>query len=159
MPTTLPRTLSFTLEGEDATVQLGREVGAHLPPGAVVWLHGELGAGKTTFTRGVLQALGHEGAVKSPTYTLVEPYENVSGGPLYHFDLYRLGDATELEYLGLGDYTAAGARLLFEWPERGGNRLPPAQLSVRLTVVEGGREAQLTAHVPELLPTLAHLRL
>jgi tRNA threonylcarbamoyladenosine biosynthesis protein TsaE len=159
MTTPLPRELSVFLEGEDATVHLGQEVGAHLPEGVVVWLRGDLGAGKTTLTRGVLRAMGHAGAVKSPTYTIVEPYEGLERGALYHFDLYRLGDPEELEYLGLRDYRESGARLLIEWPERGGHRLPAPDLEIELVVEDNGRRATLTANTEVVLAVLAHLRL
>ena len=157
--TQLPASLTLYLDDESATVRLGHEIAAHLPTAAVVWLQGDLGAGKTTLSRGVLEGLGHSGAVKSPTYTIVEPYEQLAEGPLYHFDLYRLGDPEELNYLGLGDYVAAGARLLVEWPERGGNRLPTPDLEIALTVSDTGRSATLTAHSEQALPVLAHLRL
>lgn len=155
----LPTTLTVYLDDESATVRLGREIAAHLPRAAVVWLRGDLGAGKTTLSRGVLQGLGHQGAVKSPTYTIVEPYEALPQGALYHFDLYRLGDPEELDYLGLGDYVAAGARLLVEWPERGGQRLPDPDLEIVLAVSDVGRSATLTAHTERALSILAHLRL
>ena len=83
--------ITRSIYGEDAMVQFGSELGAVLPDGILVFLEGELGAGKTTLTRGILRAMGHEGAVKSPTYTLVEPY-SLDGKTLYHFDLYRMAD-------------------------------------------------------------------
>lgn len=157
--TQLPASLTLYLDDASATVSLGHEIAAHLPEAGVVWLRGDLGAGKTTLSRGVLEGLGHSGAVKSPTYTIVEPYEQLASGPLYHFDLYRLGDPEELDYLGLGDYVAAGARLLIEWPERGAGRLPDADLEVLLEVSEAGRSATLTARTERALTVLAHLRL
>lgn len=155
----LPTSVTLHLSAEDATVHLGQQIGQHLAPSTVVWLRGELGAGKTTLTRGILRSLGHDGAVKSPTYTIVEPYEALAGGALYHFDLYRLGDPDELEYLGVRDYLTAGALLLVEWPDRGGALFPAPDLEVALTVLDDGRDACITAHSERAVSVLAHLRL
>ena len=134
------------LKDENETVALGGALSAALLPGAVIFLEGDLGAGKTTLTRGVLRAQGHEGAVKSPTYTLCEPYLLSSGQQFCHFDLYRLSDPEELEYLGFRDYLAANAILFIEWPSRGEGWLPSADLTVSLSEVRGGREVSLTAN-------------
>jgi tRNA threonylcarbamoyladenosine biosynthesis protein TsaE len=93
--------------------------------------------------------------VKSPTYTLVEPYESVPGGPVFHLDLYRLGEAQELAYLGLGDYLSAGGILLIEWPERAEAQLPPATLDITLTPQGSGRKATVRAADPVLLEALS----
>lgn len=135
---------------EAATVESGRQLGEAVGHygGAVVFLLGDLGAGKTTLTRGVLQAFGYSGAVKSPTYTLVEPYE-LGQQVLYHFDLYRLGDPEELEYMGIRDYFESGNTCLIEWPGRGRGFLPEADIEVELSVakqpesVEIGRTLKL----------------
>ncbi len=110
----------------------------------IVYLNGELGAGKTTLARGFLRALGYEGRVRSPTYTLVEPYL-FDAGTVYHLDLYRLSDARELEDLGLRDLLAEQALLLVEWPERGSGVLPAADLQVCIEHRDEGRRVTLEA--------------
>lgn len=129
---------------EQALVHLGGQLALALTEGGVVYLDGTLGAGKTTLSRGVIQGLGHRGAVKSPTYTLVEPYD-LAGRVVYHFDLYRLHDPEELELLGIRDYCQQGHILLIEWPERGQPLLPKADIHVTITVVPHGRTVHLRA--------------
>ncbi|MBV1876211.1 MAG: tRNA (adenosine(37)-N6)-threonylcarbamoyltransferase complex ATPase subunit type 1 TsaE [Pseudomonadales bacterium] len=111
---------------------------------ALVFLDGQLGAGKTTFCRGMMRWYGYLGAVKSPTFTIVEPYELV-GGQVYHFDLYRLNDPEELEYLGMDDYLNCEALSLIEWSERGLEFLPPSDLRIHLKPVGTGRNISLQA--------------
>ena len=145
--------LMLTLEDEAATVALGTALGRAAAQGGIVYLEGDLGAGKTTLCRGVLRAFGHHGAVKSPTYTLVEEYE-LSGRRIFHFDLYRLGDPEELEYVGIRDYFTPGNLCLIEWPKRGKGFLPAADLDVKVKVVHfpaasppvSQREAEIVAH-------------
>ena len=123
---------------------LGARLCSALDDGGVIYLHGDLGAGKTTLVRGFLRSLGHQGAVKSPTYTLVEPYE-IAHRHIYHLDLYRLADPEELDYLGIRDLLDARAVLLVEWPERGVGELPPADLRVDIQYLNGGRRLAFAA--------------
>lgn len=141
------RPLAFMLRDEAATVALGERLAKQLVPGLLVTLSGDLGAGKTTLSRGIVQGLGHRGAVKSPTYTLVEPYEH-SRFPVYHFDLYRLADPEELELLGFRDYLAGDCLCLVEWPERGGGFLPAADLAITMIAQGDGRRVTLEAATP-----------
>ncbi|HEY9202563.1 MAG TPA: tRNA (adenosine(37)-N6)-threonylcarbamoyltransferase complex ATPase subunit type 1 TsaE [Gammaproteobacteria bacterium] len=119
------------LANESEQLSLAAELAHHAPAGTVIFLQGDLGAGKTTLVRGFLQALGHVGAVKSPTYTLVEPYE-INGQGIYHFDLYRLGEPDELEYAGGRDYFDGESICLIEWPEKAAGYLPVADLLCEL---------------------------
>ena len=133
-----------TLDVADAGMQerVGALLAAACPRPAVIYLEGDLGAGKTTLARGFLRALGQAGPVRSPTYTLLEPYD-LATGPVFHLDLYRLADAGELEYLGLRDLTGDRAILLIEWPERGTGGLPPPDLRIRITHHGAGRRLEL----------------
>ncbi|REC94425.1 tRNA (adenosine(37)-N6)-threonylcarbamoyltransferase complex ATPase subunit type 1 TsaE [Kushneria indalinina] len=137
---------TITLEPGDETAQvaIGCQLAEALEYRGIVYLNGELGAGKTTLARGVLRALGHDGAVKSPTYTLVEPYD-FDRGRVYHFDLYRLGDPEELEFLGARDMFADEALMLVEWPVRGEGWLPAADVVITLSLIQPGRRLVLEA--------------
>ena len=138
--------ISILLDDADATDAFGARLGATRPARGVVYLHGELGAGKSTLARALLRSLGVTGAIRSPTYTLVERYPLRDGGEGWHMDLYRIADAGELEFLGLdGDEATLW---LVEWPERGRGGLPPADLQVDLSVEGEGRRANVTAFTP-----------
>jgi len=136
--------MNIELHNEDEQVAFGAALAAAVGKRALIFLQGELGAGKTTLVRGFLRARGHQGNVKSPTYTLIEPYE-LPGGNCYHLDLYRLGDGEELEYLGLREMLDEQAVLLVEWPQRGEGWLPAADLLVDIVYRDGGRRLSVQA--------------
>jgi tRNA threonylcarbamoyladenosine biosynthesis protein TsaE len=132
------------LTDEAATLAAGATLARISSGKGLFTLQGNLGSGKTTFSRGVIQALGHAGAVKSPTYTLVEPYDLPSGRVL-HYDLYRLNDPEELHFLGVRDFLDADVLTLVEWPERGQNWLPTPELALSLSVEGAGRRLRWLA--------------
>ena len=136
------------LPDEAATEDFGGQLAAACKGGLLVFLHGQLGAGKTTLVRGFLRASGHSGSVKSPTYTLIEPY-TTARGHLYHLDLYRLADAEELEWIGIRDLFEDASICLVEWPEQGAGILPEADLHVYLQAADGGREVRVEAGSPQ----------
>ncbi|KPK38378.1 MAG: tRNA threonylcarbamoyladenosine biosynthesis protein TsaE [Gammaproteobacteria bacterium SG8_47] len=144
------------LGDEAATLALGARLARGLSPGLMVFLKGELGAGKTTLVRGLLRALGYEGAVRSPTFTLLEPY-TAADWRIYHFDLYRLSDPEELEYIGAREYFGDDALCLVEWPERGAGWLPPADILIELECERTGRRARISAQSSRGEAALARL--
>ncbi len=141
-------------------MEFGGKIADHFPQGGIVLLNGDLGAGKTTLVRGLLRHLGYEGIVKSPTYTLVEPYQlehtlkhtppllhDVSSQEqtrtIYHFDLYRLADPEELEYIGGRDYWNSNSLCLIEWPEKAAGYLPEADLEITLHYRGDARDIEI----------------
>ncbi|MEZ5536719.1 MAG: tRNA (adenosine(37)-N6)-threonylcarbamoyltransferase complex ATPase subunit type 1 TsaE [Thiolinea sp.] len=142
--TTYPYQQAFLLAGEEKMLAFGAALACNLPEhgGCVVTLQGDLGAGKTTLVRGLLHELGHTGTVKSPTYTLVEPYR-LNNRDIYHFDLYRLAEPDELEYIGFRDYFSANSVCLLEWPERGGNYVPEADIQLIVSISDDARKILL----------------
>ena len=147
----------WDLPDEDATRTLGARVAAALEDGLVIYLRGELGAGKTSFARALLTALGVAERIKSPTYSLVEGYQARDGRPAWHLDLYRIADPGELEWLGLDALSDPVAVVLVEWPERGQGALPPPDVEVHLSYRGAGRHVRLqpkTARGERLLALL-----
>lgn len=137
--------LEREVAGEVRQEALGRLLARQIEPPCTLYLEGELGTGKTTLARGMLRGLGYQGRVKSPTYTLLEPYE-LDGLACYHFDLYRLADPEELTFLGIEDLLRPDAILLVEWPERGRGVLPPADL--RILILYRG-QSRIVRFMPE----------
>jgi len=130
---------------EHAMLKLGAELAAVCSQQVNIFLLGQLGAGKTTFTRGFLRGLGFKGHVKSPTYTLVESY-SLKAVMVHHFDFYRVRDAQELEFIGIQDYFSPGTICLIEWPDLGEGFLPQPDISCAIEVIHDGREINITAH-------------
>jgi len=126
----------------EAMEDLGSTLAGAGERGQRIYLRGPLAAGKTTFARGYLRGLGHAGAVKSPTFTLVESYR-ACGAEVHHFDLYRLSDPEELEFIGIDDYLDSGADILIEWAERGCGVLPHADIEVEITLHGAGRSVRI----------------
>lgn len=137
------------ISDETAMCDFGRELiraicRLNTSKGIVIYLNGGLGAGKTTLSRGIIQGLGHQGKVKSPTYTLVEEY-HLQGKHIYHFDLYRLSDPEELEFMGIRDYFADNSICLIEWAEKGQGLLAEPDLAVNITYADAARNIELIA--------------
>lgn len=132
------------LDSEAQQEAFGARLAAVCHTPMLIFLHGDLGAGKTTLTRGFLRGLGFHGAVKSPTYTLIEPYL-LGGQQVYHLDLYRVGDPGELEYLGLRELLDEPVALLIEWPENGKDWLPAADMEIDIVHRAGGRDVRVLA--------------
>jgi tRNA threonylcarbamoyladenosine biosynthesis protein TsaE len=136
--------LTRHLPEEPDTLAFGAELARHLQPGMVVYLSGELGAGKTTLARGILRGLGYAGRVKSPSYTLVEPYK-LSRLYLYHFDFYRFASPQELGEAGFKEHFNPDSVCLVEWPENAAGLLPAADIRSTMKVAGSGRELEIDA--------------
>jgi tRNA threonylcarbamoyladenosine biosynthesis protein TsaE len=149
--------LTLLAPDEAAMLSFGARLAAASEAGLAVFMRGQLGMGKTTLTRGFIQAMGHAGAVKSPTYTLVEPY-TLGEQQVYHFDLYRLGDPEELEFMGIRDYFDGESICLVEWPERGTGVLPPADLMINIELEGSGRRLVLSATTVRGRAVVARMR-
>lgn len=148
------------LDDEAATLACGARFAKVVQSGLVVYLHGDLGAGKTTFVRGVLHGLGYVGKVKSPTYTLVESYpvliKNVFNYTFYHFDLYRFIDENEWEAAGFRDYFNPQSVCMIEWPEKAEHVLPIPDVHIQLSLFNTGRKIQFSAASPLGVKCLTH---
>lgn len=138
-------TFSLTLANEHATVAFAARLVPCIHPGMVVHLHGDLGTGKTTLVRALLHALGYQGRVKSPTYTLLEQYE-AGGFQLRHFDLYRFHDENEWEAAGFRDEFDGRNVCLVEWPNKARAFMPPADMEIRLEMLPNGRKVEVRAN-------------
>jgi len=140
--------LALHLPDETATLKLGADLAATLVPGLTLYLHGDLGAGKTALTRALLHAAGHAGRVKSPTYTLAEPYEVCIAGRMVsviHFDLYRMASPEEFLDAGFREHFNENSICIVEWPEKGVPVLPPPDIQLTLMLAEHGRDVELRA--------------
>ncbi|APC16238.1 tRNA (adenosine(37)-N6)-threonylcarbamoyltransferase complex ATPase subunit type 1 TsaE [Pseudomonas frederiksbergensis] len=135
--------VTLYLANEEAMVVLGNHIAQVTQGHGIIFLDGDLGAGKTTLSRGIIRGLGHVGAVKSPTFTLVEPYE-IGNIRAFHFDLYRLVDPEELEFLGIRDYLEDDALCLIEWPQKGAGFLPKPDLTITISPHDSGRSLNLS---------------
>ena len=139
------------ISDEKSMLKLGADFSSIITPGTIIFLNGDLGTGKTTLVRGFLRQLGYNGAVKSPTFTLVEDYTlNLSNSlveeySLYHFDLYRLADAEELDYMGISDYIDDQAIIFIEWPDKGQGFLPEADIILNIIHLGKHRDIEITS--------------
>lgn len=147
------QTLEKHFMTEQEVEALGNTLAPHLPPEFLMFLYGPLGAGKTTFVRSLLRGLGYLGKVKSPTYTLVEPYE-IGDLKIFHFDLYRLQNADELMHMGITDYFSQAAISFIEWPEKGLSCLPQPDLACYISQAKEGRDLRFVAYTPRGASTL-----
>ena len=155
---------NFTLDlaDEAATLAFGSALAHAISPELTIFLHGDLGAGKTTLVRGLLRGLGYVGKVKSPTYTLVEPYEMLDSHSvplnLYHFDLYRFNDDEEWEAAGFRDFFNASSVCLIEWPEKAEQVLPEPDIEISFKIKESGRIVHVIAYTKRGQQCVQHVK-
>jgi tRNA threonylcarbamoyladenosine biosynthesis protein TsaE len=155
----------FTLDlaDEAATIEFGAAIAKVIVPELTIYLHGDLGAGKTTLVRGLLRGLGYVGRVKSPTYTLVEPYEMLDSHSaplnLYHFDLYRFNDEEEWEAAGFRDHFNSNSVCLIEWPEKAAQVLPEPDIEINFDIRADSRSVHVSAHTVRGQQCLQHIKL
>ena len=148
LPASSEPLITVNLDGEQAMVNYGHVLATAIAQAnapLLILLNGDLGVGKTTISRGILQGLGYCGAVKSPTYTLVEPYD-LEIGKVFHFDLYRLIDPEELEHIGFSDYLSQANLCIIEWPKNGGSYIPQADIKIDISQYGSGRKLTLTSN-------------
>lgn len=145
------------LATENDMLAFGARFAAAIEGGAIIFLNGSLGAGKTTFTRGFLRHLGYTAKVKSPTYTLVEPYD-IDGRMIFHFDLYRLDNPGELEFIGIQDYFTSDAICIVEWPDKGFPLLPAPDLVCDIIFNKTGRDIVIEAQSEKGQETLRRIK-
>lgn len=146
--------VELVIESEQAMQRLAAVMAKHSGPDLVIFLSGNLGTGKTTFAQGFIRELGFDGIVKSPTYTLVEPYDLDDEKKCYHFDLYRLSEGEELEFTGARDYFDTDSICLVEWPEKAGAYLPEPDISCAFKMHDKGREVRLVANSEKGKPVM-----
>ena len=139
--------VKIELADESATLALGAALAPLIAPGTVIWLEGDLGAGKTALVRACLRGLGYAGPVKSPTYALVEVYV-LSSLYWYHFDFYRFNEPSEFDDAGLGEYFRNDAVCLVEWPDKAAGQVPPADLEIRFQLGQRASERVLELRAP-----------
>lgn len=132
----------FVAENKQQMPEIARQIAVSINAPHCIYLYGSLGAGKTTLAKGIINTLGYEGAVTSPTYNLIQEY-SVEGATLYHMDLYRLEDESELEYLALADLWNEHSIFIIEWPENGQGYLPACDLKIELSKLDKGRQIHI----------------
>jgi tRNA threonylcarbamoyladenosine biosynthesis protein TsaE len=132
----------INISSSEQMIQFGQNLSKQLKGGDIIYLNGDLGAGKTTLTKGIIKGLGYDGNIKSPTFTLVESY-SPSEVDIHHFDLYRIADPEELEWMGIRDYFNENSIVLIEWPEKGEGFLPEANIEINISYLEEGRHIEI----------------